>query len=109
MTDRKDVKNMSIERLSIDQGMKCAKIVEHYGAASQEFQAISELSELLQVLTRRQDQRGEDWNDHLFDELADVMVMIRQMCCLHGIRYYDLCLHVSEKIDRQMKRIANGD
>lgn len=100
---------MSIERLSVDHGMKCDKIVRHYGADSQEFQAISELSELLEVLTRRKDQRGDDWHEHLFDELADAMIMIRQMCCLHGIRYYDLHLHMSEKIERQLNRMANGE
>lgn len=92
-----------------NQRIRCAKIAEHYGMQLQEFQTISELSELLEVLTRRMSQRGIDWENSLLDELADVTIMIQQVCTLHGISEYELNERVNFKIDRQLDRIQNGE
>ncbi len=91
------------------QQTKCRKIAEHYGISSQETQAISELSELLQVLTRRNGQRGADWKSDLIDEMADVNVMIQQLCTLHGISRDELNERITFKLDRQLERIRNGE
>ena len=92
-----------------NQRIRCTRIAEHYGMSNQEFQTISELSELLQVLTRRMSQRGMDWSNCLLDELADVTIMIQQMCALHGISSYELNERVNFKLDRQIERIENGE
>ena len=92
-----------------NQRIRCTKIAEHYGMQNQEFQTISELSELLEVLTRRMSQRGIDWDNCLLDELADVTIMIQQMCALHGISEYELNERVNYKIERQIERIENGE
>lgn len=92
-----------------NQRIRCARIAEHYGMSNQEFQTISELSELLQVLTRRMSQRGIDWDNCLLDELADVTIMIQQMCALHGISAYELNDRVNKKLDRQLERMKHGE
>ena len=91
------------------QQIKCEKIAEHYGLDSQESQSISELSELLHVLTRRNSQRGIDWKNDLIDEMADVNVMIQQLCTLHGISHDELNERINFKLNRQLERIKNGE
>lgn len=88
---------------------KCQKIAEHYGPNTQEFQAVSELMELGQVLTRRPGQRKEDWKEKLLDEMADVTIMIRQLRLLYDISDVDFEAKLVEKLDRQLNRIKNGD
>ena len=88
---------------------KCQKIAEHYGPNTQEFQAVSELMELGQVLTRRPGQRKSDWKGKLLDEMADVTIMIRQLRLLYDISDTDFELKVVEKLDRQLDRIKNGE
>ena len=88
---------------------KCQKIAEHYGPHTQEFQAVSELMELGQVLTRRPGQRKEDWKEKLLDEMADVTIMIRQLRLLYDISDVDFEVKLVEKLDRQLNRIKNGD
>lgn len=92
-----------------NQRIRCARIAEHYGLNTQEIQTVSELSELLHVLTRKMSQRGIDWDNCLLDELADVTIMIQQMCALHGISEYELNDRVNFKIERQLERIENGE
>ena len=60
-------------------------ILHHYGQAKQEIQAVQELSELTLLLAAREDQRGEDYKEHLTEEMADVIVMIEQMKIANGI------------------------
>ena len=92
-----------------NQCVKCQTIAEHYGLQTQEFQTISGLSELLEVLTRRMSQRGIDWNNDLLDELADVTIMVQQMCALHRISDNELNERVNYKLNRQIERIRNGE
>ena len=89
--------------------MKCERIAEHYGIDCQEDQTISELSELLHVMTRRPSQRDIDWSNNLVDEMADVMIMIRQMCFLHGIDLDELNERINFKLERQLERMRHGD
>lgn len=91
------------------QEVKCERIAEHYGLEMQESQTISELSELLHVLTRRKSQRGIDWKNNLVDEMADCMVMIQQLLTLHGIERDELNERVNYKLNRQIERIRNGE
>lgn len=87
---------------------KCQRIAEHYGLNTQEFQAVSEIMELGQVLTRRPGQRKSDWKGKLLDEMADVTIMIQQLRLLYDIDDEDFERKVVEKLDRQLDRIKNG-
>ena len=88
---------------------KCRKIADHYGPQTQEFQAVSEIMELGQVLTRRPGQRTKDWKEKLLDEMADVTIMIRQLRLLYDISDEDFEKKIIEKLDRQLERIKNGE
>lgn len=87
---------------------KCEDIANHYGKHQQEEQTISELSELLCVLTRRQSQRGIDWKNNLVDEIADVEIMLRQMVFVHGLDADEINERINYKLNRQLDRMK-GD
>ena len=86
---------------------KCNKISEHYGLNTQEFQTVSEIMELGEVLTRRPGQRDSSWKGKLLDEMADVTIMIRQLRLLYDISDYDFNEKVNEKLDRQLERMKH--
>lgn len=88
---------------------KCERIAEHYGPATQEKQAVSELMELGYVLTRRLSQRKLSWKEELLDEMADVTIMIRQLRLLYDISDDAFDEKITEKLDRQLGRIKNGE
>lgn len=90
------------------QKSKCRRIAEHYGRKNQERQAISELTELQYVLTRRLEQRQADWRNDLLDEMADCLVMIEQLRALYGISDDEVTERVNFKLNRQLERIADG-
>lgn len=60
-------------------------ILHHYGQEKQEIQAVQELTELILLLTARQDQRGNDYKKRLTEEMADSIIMIEQMKIANGI------------------------
>lgn len=88
---------------------KCQQIAEHYGLNTQEFQAVSEVFELGEVLTRRPGQRTPAWKGKLLDEMADVTIMIQQLRLLYSISDNDFDEKITEKLDRQLGRIKNGE
>lgn len=88
---------------------KCETIAEHYGNSTQEFQAVSELFELGEVLTRRPGQRTLSWKDKLLDEMADVTIMIQQLRLLYNISDELFNEKINEKLNRQLNRIRNGE
>lgn len=83
----------------------CSYIADYYGMDAQRKQTNQELGELLQELNRRDDQIGEDYFEHMLEELADVQIMIEQMRELHGITREMLDDKMTEKLERQMQRI----
>jgi hypothetical protein len=91
--------------MTVGQKRKCEDIAEHYGKKHQEAQTISELSELLCVLTRRQSQRGIDWKNNLIDEIADVEIMIQQMIALHKLDSDIVNERINYKLNRQLERM----
>lgn len=88
---------------------KCETIADHYGPATQVKQAVSELMELGYVLTRRPSQRKNTWKADLLDEMADVTIMIRQLRLLYNISDEIFDEKITEKLDRQLGRIRNGE
>ncbi len=87
------------------QKIRCEKIAEHYGRKIQERQTVSELSELMYVLTRRPDQRQPDWTNELLDEIADVSIMMQQMMHLYDISGDELSERINYKLKRQLGRM----
>lgn len=88
---------------------KCETIVEYYGRDTQEFQAVSEIFELGEVLTRRPGQRTVNWRDKLLDEMADVTIMLQQLRLLYDISDGAFEEKITEKLDRQLRRIRNEE
>ena len=84
------------------------EILKHYGAGKQELQTVQELSELIVLLTKRPDQRGEEYRENLIDEIADATIMIEQVKMMHGIDNKDVSARISYKLYRQMCRIEQG-
>ena len=80
-------------------------ILDHYGQQKQELQAVQELSELILLLAARPDQRKADYKKNVTTEIADSLVMIEQIRIANGIKSMDVMTVVSEKLDRQLKRI----
>ena len=76
---------------------------------AQEQQAISELTELQFVLTRRPSQRELCWHDQLIDEIADVLIMIQQLQTLHHISDEAISNRIDYKLQRQIDRISKGE
>lgn len=80
-------------------------ILKHYGASKQELQAVQELAELTVLLTKRPEQRGDEYRDNLIDEIADATIMIEQVKMMHGIEQAEVSARISYKLHRQLKRI----
>lgn len=91
------------------QAKKCTQIAEVYGSRAQEQQAVSKLTELQYVLTRRPSQRECGWHDQLIDEIADVLIMIEQLKALHRIADEAVSGMIDYKLQRQLDRISKGD
>lgn len=99
------------------QASQCRRIAERYGLRNQEQQAVSELSELLHVLTRRPNQRGESWTENhketwsesLLDEMADTCIMIEQLRTLHNVSKEALNEKINFKLNRQLDRIGTEE
>lgn len=83
----------------------CVSIAQHYGQAKQEIQAVQELSELICLLTRRKDQRGSDYMENLIDEIADCLIIIKQIQFLNRIQSDDINKQIDRKLSRQIERI----
>lgn len=92
------------------QGMCCddlriEQIATHYGFTSQADMTIEECGELVQAICKLRRAYSEDRYKHLLEEVADAYIMLRQMRYLLG--YEEIDRIVSEKLDRQMRRIAD--
>lgn len=83
----------------------CGVIAGHYGKRSQEWQAAQELSELMCLLTRRDDQRDATYKDSITDEIADCEIMLEQIRRLNGIDETEVTERITQKLERQLERI----
>lgn len=80
-------------------------ILDHYGQQKQELQAVQELSELILLLAARPDQRGDNYEQNILSELADVQIMCEQIQIMHKISNKDIADMKSYKLRRQLARI----
>lgn len=85
------------------------QILEHYGNQKQELQAVQELTELILLLAARPDQRGDNYEQNILSELADVQIMCEQIQIMHKISNKDIADMKSYKLRRQLARIEKED
>lgn len=84
-------------------------ILDHYGRQKQELQAIQELTELILLLAARPDQRGDNYENNILFELADVQIMCDQIKIMNGISDQAIADMKSYKLRRQLNRIEKED
>ena len=84
-------------------------IAKHYGKEAQMGVAQEECAELIQAISkvRRKGESGETLG-HLAEEIADVNIMCRQLTLLFGLSL-SVSRNIDLKLDRQLKRIMEGD
>ena len=82
---------------------KLLRIFNHYGRRKQRLKAIEELSELQRALARWDLYSVDDNYRNVIEEMADVIVMIRQL--YFAVDRHEVERVVSEKIERTLKRI----
>lgn len=85
--------------------LRIEQIATHYGFTSQADMTIEECGELVQAICKLRRAYSEDRYKHLLEEVADVLIMARQLRYLLG--YEDIDRIINEKLDRQMRRISD--
>ena len=84
--------------------LRIEQIATHYGFTSQADMLCEESAEFMVALNKLR--RGSpDAYDHIKEEVADVLIMARQLRFLLG--YEDIDRIINGKLDRQMRRIAD--
>ena len=88
---------------------KIRAIARHYGKEPQIGVAQEECAELIQAISKvRRKGETKDAIDHLAEEIADVRIMCAQLEELFRVRA-SVALRMHQKLNRQMKRIMEGD
>ena len=88
---------------------KIRAIARHYGKEPQIGIAQEECAELIQAISKvRRKGETKDAIDHLAEEIADVRIMCAQLEELFRVRA-SVALRMHQKLNRQMKRIMEGD
>ena len=84
--------------------LRIEQIAAHYGFTSQADMLCEESAEYMVALNKLR--RGSpDAYDHIKEEVADVLIMARQLRFLLG--YEEIDRIINEKLNRQMQRIAD--
>ena len=93
---------MSVEK-------KIRFIADHYPRSSQMCVAQEKCAKLIQAISkvRRLGINGETL-DHMAEEIADVRIMCAQLVAILGLNEA-VSRNIDQKLDRQMKRIMEGD
>lgn len=93
---------------------KIELIADRYGYEPQSRQCIEEMAEFTQAINKYWRKRNFGGNDRqvaeaedaVLEEMADVLIMIRQMKYLLGFGEGPLSRRIDEKLDRQLKRMG---
>lgn len=84
---------------------KAARIIRHYGTAHQLIKFCEECGELIQQAAKCYD-KGIPYNDDMIEEIADVLVMIKQFLTVMSQPERDLLEdQITYKLRRQLERI----
>ena len=81
------------------------KVVKHYGNDSQMIKTIEELSELQKELCKYIN--GEQNTKNIYEEMADVSIMIYQLSLIMGITQHTIQPYIDYKLRRLEQRIDN--
>lgn len=93
-------------RKSCCDDLRIEQIAAHYGFTSQADMLCEESAEYMVALNKLR--RGKpDAYDNIKEEVADVLIVARQLRYLLG--YEDIDRIISQKLNRQMQRIANEE
>ena len=79
------------------------RIANHYGYTAQSDIMIEECGELVQAICKLRRAWSDDRLDNVKEELADVLIMARQLRVMLGAD--DIDRIINNKLDRQLKRI----
>lgn len=80
--------------------------IEKWGSDAQSTMAVEEMSELTKELCKIK--RGKNDVYALADEIADVRIMLEQLCIMYGVKDI-VCKCMDMKIERLKKRINEED
>lgn len=83
------------------------QIANHYGYTAQSDIMIEECGELTQAICKLRRAWSDDRLDNVKEELADVLIMARQLRVMLGAD--DIDRIIGEKLDRQIERIADEE
>lgn len=86
------------------------QIIKHYGVLTQLKYFQSEVFELNEAIINAEHDGSQPLDievDHIAEEIADVMVMVRQFQKYYGIEDFEIHEIMKKKIDRQFKRIED--
>ena len=110
LLDRRPTETSTIRVIEPKTGAeKIRAIARHYGKEPQMGIAQEECAELIQAISKVR-RKGEtvETLDNLVEEIADVSIMCAQLEELFGVRA-SIAWRMHQKLDRQMKRIMEGD
>ena len=110
LLDRRPTETSTIRVIEPKTGAeKIRAIARHYGKEPQMGVAQEECAELIQAISKIR-RKGEtvETLDNLVEEIADVSIMCAQLEELFGVRA-SIAWRMHQKLDRQMKRIMEGD
>ena len=110
LLDRRPTETSTIRVIEPKTGAeKIRAIARHYGKEPQMGVAQEECAELIQAISKIR-RKGEtvETLDNLVEEIADVSIMCAQLEELFGVRA-SIAWRMHQKLDRQLKRIAEGD
>ena len=82
------------------------RAIEKYGEPIQTIVAIEECAELQKELTKAL--RGKPNSDHLAEEMADVQIMLWQLCCMFNVGG-QMTDWITKKVERLNKRIEAAE
>lgn len=87
--------------------LRIEQIAAHYGFTSQADMAIEECSELIQAICKLRRGYSENHYTNLLEEVADVLIVARQLRYLLG--YGSIDKIIEDKLSRQMRRISDEE
>ena len=83
------------------------RAIEVYGKDMQLNVAIEELSELIKEICKYK--RGEDNRENIIEEMADCIIMLRQLEIIFGIGFDDINPTMMEKLYRLETRLEESE
>ncbi len=81
--------------------------IETYGKENQSMMVLEEMAELQKEVCKSL--RGNNNHDEIFEEIADVLIMIEQLKIMHDVKYRELNEMFNFKINRLKERLDSSD